>query len=204
MLEFNITVNEQNFNQLQSKELRSNLKKMLDAMSGVSKNQWKYAIALHNIVSNEQFKPDFKTMSDFSQAIGLDKSTVSRYVSAVKVLVNDVTPLTGLTNDTIPYSKCARLAGVKDVKDFLKSMNIDLLTISMRELEKAIKEYKESQNAPKNVVQENDSETQAVETEKQEELPTFTGRYDDTSIWFSIGNTKYIIPVDELKHYKVK
>ena len=69
MLEFNLSVSENKFNQLQSKDLKKNLNKMLQTMSGVNKNQWQYAIALHNIVSNEYYKPDFKTVPDFADAV---------------------------------------------------------------------------------------------------------------------------------------
>ena len=203
MLEFNLTVNRENINQLQSKELRSSLSKMLDAMAGMHKNQWKYAIQLNNIVVGEYYKPDFDSMTSFAKAIGLDKSSVSRYVSAVRIMVNDITPLTGLTFENIPYSKAGRIASVKDVKDFLKVSKIDLVTCTVRDLEKAIKDYKSSlETAKEEPAQE---ETVKEETVKEEnEVMSFTGHYDDSKAWFEINGIQFIIPLDVLTEYKVE
>ena len=202
MLEFNLAVNRENINQLQSKELRSSLSKMLDAMAGMHKNQWKYAIQLNNIVVGEYYKPDFDSMTSFAKAIGLDKSSVSRYVSAVRVMVNDITPLTGLTFENIPYSKAGRIASVKDVKDFLKVSGIDLVNCTVRDLEKAIKDYKAMQeNAKEEPAKE---EPAKEEPAKEEEVMSFTGHYDDSKAWFEINGIQFIIPIEVLTEYKVE
>ena len=201
MLEFNLSVNEQKFNALQGKELKSNLKKMLQAMNGVNKSQWQYAIALHNIIVNEYFKPDFKSQNEFASAIGIDKGTISKYVGAVRVMVNVLTPKFHYSIEQVPYSKASCLASIKDVEKFLKDTGIDLLKCTMRELEQAKRDY----NKPVETVEPKQETEQTEQTEQEEkELPTFTGRYDDNEVWFTVNNIKYIIPMSELKHYKVK
>ena len=200
MLEFNLSVSENRFNQLQSKDLKKNLNKMLQAMSGVNKNQWQYAIALHNIVSNEYYKPDFKTVPDFADAIGLDKGTVSRYVSAVKIMVNTLTPKYGISFEQMPYSKAASLATIKNLDEFIKVMGIDLLKVTSRELEQAKRDYKAMQDSAVNG-EKQETETKQ-ETEKQDE--PVNGYVENESIVLTFRNKTYIIPFDELKHYKRK
>ena len=200
MLEFNLSVSENKFNQLQSKDLKKNLNKMLQAMSGVNKNQWQYAIALHNIVSNEYYKPDFKTVPDFADAIGLDKGTVSRYVSAVKIMVNTLTPKYGISFEQMPYSKAASLATIKNLDEFIKVTGIDLLKVTSRELEKAKRDYKAMQDGAVNG-EKQETETKQ-ETEKQDE--PVNGYVENESIVLTFRNKTYIIPFDELKHYKRK
>ena len=200
MLEFNLSVSENRFNQLQSKDLKKNLNKMLQAMSGVNKNQWQYAIALHNIVSNEYYKPDFKTVPDFADAIGLDKGTVSRYVSSVKIMVNTLTPKYGISFEQMPYSKAASLATIKNLDEFIKVMGIDLLKVTSRELEQAKRDYKAMQDSAVNG-EKQETETKQ-ETEKQDE--PVNGYVENESIVLTFRNKTYIIPFDELKHYKRK
>lgn len=200
MLEFNLAINNESLNQLQSKELKTNLKKMLEAMAGMNKNQWQYAVRLHNIVINEYYKPDFDSITSFGKAIGLEKSSVSRYIGAVRVMVNDVTPLTNLTMEDVTYSKAARLAGVKDVKDFLNVTGVNLVTITSRELEKAIKDYKAGLDGVKDVAPQ--EEKPQEEKPQEQEVPSFTGRYDNEKVWFEINGNQFIIPIDALADFK--
>ena len=202
MVEFNLTVNEKKVNKLACKELKENLLEMYEAVAGVNKNQWKYAIHLNNIIVNEYFKPDYKSRTEFADDNGIDKSTISRYVGAVKAMVNDVTPLTGYTMEQIPYSKASRLASLKDVKAFLNDTKIDLLKVSVHDLEKLIREYKKGLE-PTAVNESKEAETKQEAIQEKEDA-SFTGRIYDDSISFSIDNVNYVIPLDELKHYRVK
>lgn len=204
MLEFTLAIKEKDFNQLQSKDLKVNLQKMIKAMSGMNKSQWQYAIALHNIVANGQYKPDFDSVSSFAKAIGLDKSSVSRYVSAVRIMVNDITPLTGLTFENIPYSKAGRIASVKDVKDFLQVSGIDLVACTVRELEKAIKEYKAMQEKAKEETTSEEPAKEETTSEAKEEVMAFTGHYDENKVWFEINGIQFIIPIEVLTEYKIE
>ena len=200
MLEFTLAINENNLNQLQSKDLRNSLKKMLSAMAGMNKNQWQYAVNLNNIIVGELYKDDFDSQTSFAKAIGLDKSTVSRYVAAVRVMVNDITPITGLTMNDLPYSKAARISSVKDIRDFLNVTGLNLMTCTVRELEKAIKDYKASLEKADNVVADETEKETKAETEK--EVPSFTGHYDDEKVWFEVNGTQFIIPLKDLIQYR--
>ena len=204
MLEFNLSVSEQKFNALQSKELKKSLTKMIQAMAGVNKNQWQYAIQLHNIVSNEYYKPDFKTVPDFADAIGLDKGTVSRYVSAVKIMVNTLTPKYGISFEQMPYSKAASLATIKNLDEFIKVMGIDLLKVTSRELEQAKRDYKAMQDKAVESKPETEQAEKPEKEQAEKEDPVFSGRVYADSIAFSIDNKNYVISLEDLKKYRVK
>ena len=70
-------------NALSNKELKSNLRCMVDALETGKKCTWQYAIAINNIVKGEQFTDDFSTLKEFADYINSTKGTISQYANAV-------------------------------------------------------------------------------------------------------------------------
>ena len=55
-------INSANVNSLVNRDLRVNVSKMIKATAGMNRDMWSYAIAVHNIISEELHKDDFKNL----------------------------------------------------------------------------------------------------------------------------------------------
>ncbi len=188
--------------------LEKNVNKILTATTSINNNQWTIAVAINNIMEKEMYKKDFETQEKFAGWMGLDNSTISKYTKAVKFTVNVLGPKYGLTMKDVVYTKAVRYAQLgtrfDDFIAFAKGKGIDnIFVLSVHALEELMKEFKESLKPVKAVNDEEPTE-EPTEEEKKQEVPSFTGRYDEKEVWFEVNGCKYIIPLSELKHYKVK
>ena len=178
--------------------LEKNVHKMLTAKAGIDKNEWTLIIALNNIIEGEQFKQDFRTAENFADWIGVNKSTITKATKSVKCMVNTLKKY-GYDFTDLSYSKAYRLAAVeKDMSMFIEFCSNegvnDFRTVSVHGLEELIRLFK---NGSKVVEQEQEQE------QEQEKAQTFTGKYTDNEVWFKLGTTEYVIPMDLLQGYRV-
>ena len=191
-----------------NKDLARNLNSMINAMNGLKTKTWEYAQALANIFNNKYYEDDFKDKKEFCKAIGLAESSSTKYIMACDFRAVSIPAyIKGLKDNGIEVSedevkngfsvnKCYYLQALvkKDLfVDFLLYIGDEttqrLYTMSERELESLLKEFKNKDKAPKEETEETSEETsETVE--------------DIAEIYFQ-GNT-YSIPLSVLNKYLVK
>lgn len=186
------------------KELAVNLTAMVDAMNGLKANTWEYAQALANIFNNKYYEDDFKDKKEFCKAIGLAESSSTKYIMAcdfrrvsipayIKGLKDNGIKVSDKTvTDGFSVNKCYYLQTLVKKNlfvDFLVYIGDEtaqrLYSMSERELESLLREFKNKDKAPK---------AETAETAETVE--------DMAEIYFQ-GNT-YSIPVSVLNKYLVK
>ena len=184
-------------------KLRTNVGKLLVAGKAINSNQWKVAIIINNIEEGQQYKDDFGTKENFSNWMNFEGNYVGRMSKAVRCMVNTLNDF-GLTMENTTTSKAYCLAGVeKDMKrfvEFIATQGYDIKTISVHDIEKLKKEFKNPES--KAIENKPGEETGKADEKKQENK--FTGLYDDKGVWFEVNGKKYTILFDELKKYIVK
>lgn len=191
-----------------NKDLAKNLSNMVTAMNGLKKNTWMYAQSIANIFNNKYYEDDFKDKKEFCKAIGLAESSSTKYIMACDFRrVSIPAYILGLKDNGIEVSedevingfsvnKCYYLQALvkKDVFiDFLMYIGNEtanrLYSMSERELEGLLKEFKNKDKETKEETEETSEETsEAVE--------------DVADIYYQ-GNT-YSIPLSVLNKYLVK
>ena len=202
-----ITIYNQTY-ELANKSLAKNLGSMIEAMNGLKKNTWKYAQALANIFNNKYYEDDFKDKKEFCKAIGLAESSSTKYIMAcdfravsipeyIKGLHdNGVDISDDVVYDGFSVNKCYYLQALvkKNIfVDFLIYIGDEatqrLYSMSERELETLLKEFKNKDKESKEETEETSEET----TETLEDL---------AEIYYQ-GHT-YAIPMDILNKYLVE
>ena len=191
-----------------NKNLASNLNEMINAMNGLKKNTWKYAQSIANIFNNKYYEDDFKDKKEFCKAIGLAESSSTKYIMACDFRAVSIPAyIKGLKDNSVEVSedevkngfsvnKCYYLQALVKKNlfvDFLLYIGDEttqrLYTMSERELETLLKEFKN-----KDKVSE---ETEPTETNEEtlEEVE-----------WVEIifQGSVYDIPRNILDNYKVK
>ena len=191
-----------------NKDLAKNLTNMINAMNGLKKNTWTYAQSIANIFNNKYYEDDFKDKKEFCKAIGLAESSSTKYIMACDFRAVSIPAyIKGLKDNGVEVSedevkngfsvnKCYYLQALvkKDLfVDFLLYIGDEttqrLYTMSERELETLLKEFKNKDKAPKEETEETSEETsEAVE--------------DVADIYYQ-GNA-YSIPLSVLNKYLVK
>ena len=195
--------------EVSNKNLAKNLNTMVNAMNGLKTKTWEYAQALANIFNNKYYEDDFKDKKEFCKAIGLAESSSTKYIMACDFRAVSIPAyIKGLRDNGVEVSedevrngfsvnKCYYLQALvkKDLfVDFLIYIGDEttqrLYTMSERELETLLKEFKN-----KDKVSDETAETE----EKEETAETVE---DNAEIYYQ-GNT-YSIPVSVLNKYLVK
>lgn len=195
--------------ELANKDLAKNLTNMVNAMNGLKKNTWAYAQSIANIFNNKYYEDDFKDKKEFCKAIGLAESSSTKYIMACDFRAVSIPAyIKGLRDNGVEVSedevkngfsvnKCYYLQALvkKDLfVDFLLYIGSEtanrLYTMSERELEILLKEFKNKDKA---------SDETAESEEKEETAETVE---DNAEIYYQ-GNT-YSIPVSVLNKYLVK
>ena len=191
-----------------NKNLASNLNEMINAMNGLKKNTWKYAQSIANIFNNKYYEDDFKDKKEFCKAIGLAESSSTKYIMACDFRqVSIPAYIKGLKDNGLEVSedevkngfsvnKCYYLQALVKKNlfvDFLLYIGNEtanrLYSMSERELESLLKEFKNNDKEPKEETEETSEETsEAVE--------------DKVEIYYQ-GCT-YSIPLSVLNKYLVK
>ena len=191
-----------------NKDLAKNLTAMVNAMNGLKKNTWTYAQSIANIFNNKYYEDDFKDKKEFCKAIGLAESSSTKYIMAcdfravsipgyIKGLKDNGVEVTeDEVKNGFSVNKCYYLQALVKKNlfvDFLLYIGDEttqrLYTMSERELETLLKEFKN-----KDKVSE---ETEPTETNEEtlEEVE-----------WVEIifQGSVYDIPRNILDTYKVK
>ena len=194
-----------------NKDLAKNLNTMVSAMNGLKTKTWEYAQALANIFNNKYYEDDFKDKKEFCKAIGLAESSSTKYIMACDFrAVSIPSYIKGLKDNGVEVSedevkngfsvnKCYYLQALvkKNVfVDFLLYIGDEttqrLYSMSERELETLLREFKNKDKTPKEETKE----------EKEEKDNNSEVVEDKADIYYQ-GNT-YSIPLSVLNKYLVK
>ena len=146
-------------NALANKEIKSNLKTMLQAVESGKKATWQYAIALSKIMGEEQYKEDFHDLKTFAEYVNSSKATLSQYNNAVAFMIREnLIPMKEQKKgkDVIDYAGIsltvanAYLLSVlteeefKQFKKYCEDNGIAVFSLSQNKLKDAIKAWKET------------------------------------------------------------
>ena len=173
-------------------------------MCSTKTKTWEYAQALANIFNNKYYEDDFKDKKEFCKAIGLAESSSTKYIMAcdfravsipayIKGLKDNGVKVSDKTvTDGFSVNKCYYLQALVKKNlfvDFLVYIGDEtaqrLYSMSERELETLLREFKNKDKAPKD---------DTAETAEPVE--------DKADIYYQ-GNT-YSIPLSVLNKYLVK
>ena len=151
--------------QLTNADLRKCVKGIISSSTGLNKNMWQLAINAHNISENKLFVDDYGSLNNFCVAIDIPKSKFSKYVNAVKVMVNRLEPDFGITMQELTYTKAYLMSTIpNDRLDEFMSLHTpaEIVAIAYSQLEALIKKFMK----PTDEAIETEAET--VETEAEE------------------------------------
>ena len=200
-----LVTNRDAINSLVNKELKVNVREMLTASAGVSKNVWKYAIAVHNIVSGDMFKDDFKSLDGFAKAMDTNKSVLSKYDNAVDCIQNKLGEY-GYDMTNLTYGKAYVLSTLgEDLTGFMsKYSNVKFNMMAQSQIEELVKKFKKAKDDSIDNKAEDETETEEVEVEVETKVNEITAIIEDGLMKFTYRKKDYIIPVKELKQYIVQ
>ena len=165
-------------NTLVNKEIKSNLKTMLQAVESGKKATWQYAIALYKIMGEEQYKEDFHDLKSFAEYVNSSKATLSQYSNAVAFMAREkLIPMKEQKNGKviIDYAGIsltvanAYLLSVlteeeyEQFKKYCEENSIVVFALSQNKLKDAIKAWKAT------LVEEETTEEETTEEETTEE-----------------------------------
>lgn len=172
-------------NALANKEIKSNLKTMLQAVESGKKATWQYAIALSKIMGEEQYKEDFHDLKTFAEYVNSSKATLSQYNNAVAFMVREnLIPMKEQKNGKaiIDYAGIsltvanAYLLSVlseeefKQFKKYCEDNGIIVFALSQNKLKDAIKAWKATLTEEE-TTEEETTEEETAEEETTEEKP---------------------------------
>lgn len=186
-----------------NKDLQKNVSAMVKANEGIKKDLWKYAIASYNIVSQELYKEDFKSLTKFAKALDVNVSVLSKYANAVACMLETLEPL-GYTMENMSVGKAYLLSTIEDINDFIKwTKNAKLELLTTIQLEELIKNYKKRFDEvveSESVTDESESVTDESESVNDENIKALI---QDEMLYISINSKVYAIPLNELEEYRV-
>lgn len=190
-----IKVNEM-FTELGCKELKKELKTIVLADEMGKKSAWTVAESYHKIITEELFEEDFENAKEFSEYIGVSKSTISQYVNAVDFVKNYDTIF---STNKLTVGKAYMLSTLKeDVGMFIEWCEVhDRLIEAMSDkgLKDTIKEWKEELEAVEVEAEEVEAEAEVEEPSEEE--------FEDVAM-IEYGGKVYFIPLDVLAQYEAQ
>lgn len=140
--------------ELKNKELRANLNTMVKAFEMGRRSGWAFAYAISEIVKKEQFKEDFKNYAKFADFVGMTKGSISQLTKAVDFIkeqeleITDEKGKVDLSRIYVSTSNAYLMSALGDdfktFQDWLAEQGIDVFSLSVSKLKKAIDTWKES------------------------------------------------------------
>lgn len=186
-----------------NKDLQKNVNAMIKANEGIKKDLWKYAVASYNIVSQELYKEDFKSLTKFAKALDVNVSVLSKYANAVACMIEQLEPL-GYSMESMSVGKAYLLSTIEDLQDFIKwSKNAKLELLTTIQLEELIKNYKKRFDEAiesESVTDESENVTDESESVNDESIKALI---EDDMLYININKKVYAIPLNELEEYRV-
>lgn len=218
---------------LKNDDLKASLSNIATLTASGQKVAWKIAKEYANIVNNETFKEDFKTLNAFANKMNIAKSTLTTYCKAVEfkeehplLLDNEITVRRAYEYSTIDYSgykAFITVCGIKATsdkevqktvklfKDFTAWLNTtkQVVGFNVKDINDCAKVRKLFETYS-NII-EAKPKTKAITTtatEKEDAINVDAKKHTDTKnveyMVFTIEGTTYKVPVKILNKYAVK
>lgn len=166
--------------QIANKQMKTQLKKVVEGLEMVEKGTWKFALGIHQIIVKELYVDDFKTLDELASYLGTSKSYLSKCYNACEYALNNN------VLEKISVNKAYLLSSIKNMetfKEYCEENSIDYENASIHQLEEIIKSY-------------NNRNANAI----KEEAP----QKEEEAVEIHFNRKKYIIPVKVLNKYLVE
>ena len=179
-------ITSESINGLTNSELKKELKKVTTAIGAIGKKTKEMAISINNIMTEESYKDDFKSDTEFAKFLGTSKGNLSKISRTGKLLKE---------NENLSVFNLGQIEETLPLNDETRNYIIEEKEI---EPSMTVKEVREVVNAYKS-----DGKEETEETEKTEEIENFGCL---RIIYFKPNNedackSEYIRTMDELKSF---
>lgn len=182
-------ITSESINGLTNSELKKELKKVTTAIGTIGKKTKEMAVSINNIMTQESYKDDFKSDTEFAKFLGTSKGNLSKISRAGKLLKENENLSVfnlGQIEETLPLNDETRNYIIEE-KEIKPSMTV--------------KEVREIVNTYKSDAEEWEDVEDPEETEEVEETEIFNCL---RIIYFKAGSedtseASYIRTMDELK-----
>lgn len=153
---FELITNE-SINGLTNSELKKELKKVTTAIGTIGKKTKEMAIAINNIMTEESYKDDFKSDTEFAKFLGTSKGNLSKISRAGKLLKE---------NENLSVFNLGQIEETLPLNDETRNYIIEEKEI---EPSMTVKEVREVVNAYKSDGKEETEETEETKETKETE-----------------------------------
>ena len=199
---YEVVLNGKKF-ELENKKLSENLNNFVDGLAIAKKGSWVVSRALYNISHNQYFRPEFESFKAFCDFFGINKVSASQYVHATQCMIECLMPAG--YNEEVTTTNAYEVSRLGDkINDFLKwfhDKGLNLVSISQKDLINEKKEYLGILDVKKEEPQKEEPKKEETETETEDAI-YLKALLDGNNVVLFKDDIKYIIPLDELKHYK--
>lgn len=199
---YEVTLNGVHY-ELENKKLSDNLNNFAKGLAIAKAGAWSVSKALYNISHNQYYKPEFESFKAFLDYFRINKVSASQYVHATECMINYLMPAG--YNEEVTTTNAYEVSRLGDkINDFLKwfhDKGLNLVDISQKDLIKEKKEYLGIIDVKQEEPQQEEPKQEETETEIEDAIYLKALLDGDNVVLFK-DDIKYIIPLDELKHYK--
>lgn len=150
-------ITSESINGLTNSELKRELKKVTTAIGTIGKKTKEMAISINNIMSEESYKDDFKSDTEFAKFLGTSKGNLSKISRAGKLLKE---------NENLSAFNLGQIEETLSLNDEIRNYIIEEKEI---EPSMTVKEVREVVNAYKSDGKEETEETEETEKTKVSE-----------------------------------
>ena len=200
-------ITSESINELTNSELKKELKKVTTAIGTIGKKTKEMAISINNIMTEESYKDDFKSDTEFAKFLGTSKGNLSKISRAGKLLkenenlsafnLGQIEETLPLNDETINY--------IIEEKEIEPSMTV-------KEVREVVNAYKSDGKEETEKTEEGTGTEETEETEEKEkevysaiQFIFFDGHNSDPVRTVVANSTKELANLlEELKNVEIK
>ena len=169
------TYNKESISALKNPALKKSLNTMLTASHSGCTALWKFAKAVHEIITKESFADDFESQTAFAKFVDLSKSTITTYVKAVEFIIREdvqeyfQSDVANVSVGKAYMMSCLEDSELKYLFEFLTDEEVNILDMSDKQLKDMLKQLFKEEEAEEKVVEstQTDADGKAAETEAE-------------------------------------
>ena len=167
------TYNKESISALKNPALKKSLNTMLTASHSGRTALWKFAKAVHEIITKESFADDFESQTAFAKFVDLSKSTITTYVKAVEFISREdvqeyfQSDIANISVGKAYMMSCLEDEELKYLFEFLTDEEVNILDMSDKQLKDMLKQLFKEEEAEEKIV--DSTQTDADETTAEAE-----------------------------------
>ena len=167
------TYNKESISALKNPALKKSLNTMLTASHSGRTALWKFAKAVHEIITKESFADDFESQTAFAKFVDLSKSTITTYVKAVEFISREdvqeyfQSDIANISVGKAYMMSCLEDEELKYLFEFLTDEEVNILDMSDKQLKDMLKQLFKEEEAEEKIV--DSTQTDADETDAEAE-----------------------------------